>query len=1851
MRNAGISTRYTLYGNLGHGVWNNAYAEPDFWTWLRSKNKANPHVLFDAPEICGTNGAGATMVLAAGFLAYQWEKDGVVIPTATSHSFTATFPGTYRVRFSRVANPGEVDWNRWSDPIVVTEKYPAKAEIIPTNTTVFQSWSTAGTKLKSKDKADKYFWLVNGTPVNLGGINPPEYRDTVSTIPYQPTGFLGNSTGGIYTLKTSTAAGCLSPESDPIYHVINAPHTLAVPTNFTGLARSASSIFLTWTDNSPNDKGFEIFRRKVGGAYQFVTRTMEDAVSYLDINLEANTTYQYKLRAVSNTADSFSAPGPNVNDAIPVTTQGDSNPPSIPQNLVVTKNSISTITLVWDAATDDNGIKQYIVTYGGTSVSTNSAQPTYTITGLPTNMVYPITVKAEDFSLNQSGVSNQIIGTTYVSGLYYEHTAGAWKSLNPIYSASTTWPTNPSEADNPPINWTTYEYSGKMPNFNINPSANDVNGVAVQEEFYSFKFDGYLNIPNNNPTNSGSATALTQVYQFYTRSDDGSMVFFDSFNPLDVTQNRYIDNDGQHGPTTVQGLDITMPVGPRRIVLLFFEYTGGQSLTIQYRIKRNNGTYTGWFNIPNSMLQSGVYNPAPLPVEPINLSATATGLTTIDLDWVYLDTPTDEFEIYRSTAEDGTYTMVGRTAGFLFTDTNLQANTTYYYKLKTVNNNGTSLAFSDPANATTEEDLVIPSVPAGLTFSSKTFSNVAFYWTNSTDNVGVAGYEILINGTAVDTSAVSTYMATDLAPGTLYNFTVKAFDAAGNKSAASATLAVTTNSGAMYYSKPGTDPLNVNASWGNNTDGTGAAPNFTYNGQIYVVANRVSTGLGGPLTIGGSISKIIVPAGTTLDVDNTISAKIEVQGDGVVNLNNSTAPEFVSISPTSTVNFNNYATIQNGTYGNINLPGSGNKNFQTGETVIMGNLTVGNNAALKSTPANSSHVTVHGDITLAGTPALVAPDNAINLSFAKAGTQTVTVGGDLDLFKISTSATTIVNFVNGGSAVTLNLGSLNGGGLALANGSTLNLGNNHLVMKNAGSINPGGETGTLAINGGNLNLTSTGAQNSNLYFDATLKTAGLVTSTYSGGGKLMIQSPVLITDGLKVKAGEVSAAGNVTLVSTSTKTAYLQEIEGNGSITGSVNVQRWVSAVRKYRYMSSVVANMKVADWQLSMPITGPFDGANTNSTVASTFYYVENDGGYKQYPPSGGNNQVTFAKGRGYSIFNYNGNNSLTLTMNGNPYQGNVVYTSLLTPNATNDNGLGWNLIGNPYASAIQWNNVIAEWTKNGLAPNISVPDNSSGTLVFKTWDAGISTGTLTDGIIAPGQAFWVRTINGAPTLTVTEKAKRTSNSALYREGSNPANHFVVQLSNGTQQDNAYVILGAEYADVFEPETDGMKYKNQVVNLSTRSSDNVNLVFNKLLDSFCEKTIALNLEDVATGNYSLSFASVANLVGVGEIILTDNFTSTTTVVNDSDQYNFAVSADANSKGAGRFALTLNRPALQKNAVASVENLCGGTTAAIQLTNTQPGAFYYVTLANETNALSAEYIGDGSSLTINVPVESLQSGANNLHIHTGFKGCSNEVLTETPLNFTYTLTPYVRVDESYFSICEGLPLTLHAETESSNTYRWYTGGNLIDGQTGSTLLTDLIKKSTTYEVAAVTSNGCEGPRSTILVETEKVDFPFLEHDGEALTIVGGTPENIFVQWYKDQEPLEVYTPFIQPTEEGQYTVLVSKNGCSKISDPFQYVVTAIEPEPGDRNEFAAYVYPNPATSKNLYVKIETPSALATEITMLDLAGRKAFSTLVGGNQINGVHKLNIPEETTLGMYILLIKQGDAVLQRKVIITF
>jgi chitodextrinase len=89
-------------------------------------------------------------------------------------------------------------------------------------------------------------------------------------------------------------------------------------------------------------------------------------------------------------------------------------------------------------------------------------------------------------------------------------------------------------------------------------------------------------------------------------------------------------------------------------------------------------------------------------------------------------------------------------------------------------------------------DTEVPSTPANAVATAQSSSSILVTWDVSTDNVAVTGYDVYRNGTLVDSPATTSFTDTGLTASTLYGYTVKAKDAAGNASDFSAAASATT---------------------------------------------------------------------------------------------------------------------------------------------------------------------------------------------------------------------------------------------------------------------------------------------------------------------------------------------------------------------------------------------------------------------------------------------------------------------------------------------------------------------------------------------------------------------------------------------------------------------------------------------------------------------------------------------------------------------------------------------------------------------------------------------------------------------------------------------------------------------------------------------------------------------------------------------------------------------------------------------------------------------------------------------------------------------------------------------------
>lgn len=128
--------------------------------------------------------------------------------------------------------------------------------------------------------------------------------------------------------------------------------------------------------------------------------------------------------------------------------------------------------------------------------------------------------------------------------------------------------------------------------------------------------------------------------------------------------------------------------------------------------------------------------------------------------------------------------------------TGLTASTVYSIQLLAFDAANNKSALSTALSVTTNQpqDNTAPTVPTNLVLGIATSSSIGFAWDASTDNIGVTGYKVYVNGVFNQTVTQTSVNVTGLSSNTSYNLSVSAIDAAGNESIQSNIIVGTTTS-------------------------------------------------------------------------------------------------------------------------------------------------------------------------------------------------------------------------------------------------------------------------------------------------------------------------------------------------------------------------------------------------------------------------------------------------------------------------------------------------------------------------------------------------------------------------------------------------------------------------------------------------------------------------------------------------------------------------------------------------------------------------------------------------------------------------------------------------------------------------------------------------------------------------------------------------------------------------------------------------------------------------------------------------------------------------------------------------
>jgi chitodextrinase len=257
------------------------------------------------------------------------------------------------------------------------------------------------------------------------------------------------------------------------------------------------------------------------------------------------------------------------------------------------------------------------------------------------------------------------------------------------------------------------------------------------------------------------------------------------------------------------------------------------------------GTNHIFFDVSNTnfTITSGVIDTV-APTAP-TLAASGTTQTTTNLSWTGAtdNVAVTAYDVYK----DGVF--FGSTTSTTFAVSGLTTSTTYAFTVKAKDAAGNASVASNTVSVTTLAPVVDTTAPTAPTLSASgtTLTATNLSWSGATDNVAVTGYDVYRDGILLGSTATTTYFVSGLTASTIYAFTVKAKDAAGNISVSSNTVSVTTLTpdttapSAPTLSASGTTSTTTNLSWTGATDNVAVTGYNVYRGTTLLGSTTTAT--------------------------------------------------------------------------------------------------------------------------------------------------------------------------------------------------------------------------------------------------------------------------------------------------------------------------------------------------------------------------------------------------------------------------------------------------------------------------------------------------------------------------------------------------------------------------------------------------------------------------------------------------------------------------------------------------------------------------------------------------------------------------------------------------------------------------------------------------------------------------------------------------------------------------------------------------------------------------------------------------------------------------------------------------
>ncbi|HVW23597.1 MAG TPA: Ig-like domain-containing protein [Candidatus Saccharimonadales bacterium] len=540
----------------------------------------------------------------------------------------------------------------------------------------------------------------------------------------------------------------------------------SVPANLALTGRSATEIDISW-DASTDDTavaGYHVFRDGV----QVGTVA---SPSYSDTALNPNTNYSYTVSAFDAVPNESSQ-----SSALATATLADTSPPSVPTNVHQTGQTTSTITVAWNAASDNVGVTAYDI-YRNGSLIRSQAGTSYTDSGLAVFATYSYTVRARDAAGNASNLSSALFASTAQDTAPPSVPDNIHETGSTVSSVSLAW--NDSTDDVGVAGYHIYR-NGSLIATQGGTIFTDT-GLSVNSDYsYTISaFDAAANTSAQSATFSASSSTDTTPPTIPANLRLANPV---RDNAIDLTWDASTDDVAVTGYKIYRDGNLVGTSPSASFTDSGLQPTTQYTYTVKAYDAANNNS------VASAALQPTTAFDTTTPTVPTSLRTTAATDNTISLAW---DAASDNiqvagYNVYR----DGH--LVTSTSGTTFTDSGLSVSTHYSYTVEAYDESSNVSGQSGALDGSTIADSVAPSTPAGLSSTAQTTTSIGLTWNAATDDVAVASYNLYRDGHFVTNVSGLIYTDGGLTYNTSYNYTVESVDASGNVSTASVAFVVST---------------------------------------------------------------------------------------------------------------------------------------------------------------------------------------------------------------------------------------------------------------------------------------------------------------------------------------------------------------------------------------------------------------------------------------------------------------------------------------------------------------------------------------------------------------------------------------------------------------------------------------------------------------------------------------------------------------------------------------------------------------------------------------------------------------------------------------------------------------------------------------------------------------------------------------------------------------------------------------------------------------------------------------------------------------------------------------------------